>query len=225
MKRVVAVVISVVFVVNCPLRFGRRTQPQQEPGEQISEVIVIDPEERERLGLFPGIEGFKEARCNVTSGYGYEVEIVTETERLVSVNDDQDAAVILYDYINNYEEIEYARASFEARWGIIDYDALGFPITRSQVAREVTPGHAVACGLAGCFGVGGVGGLLIGIYAANTVDEDDEYRGLSIAAAAICGGVAAGLLAGCVTGFGMYERDKTQALERIKESRKPRLVE
>jgi hypothetical protein len=195
---------------------------------------VIDADKRAELNLFPGFDGFQEAKVTVSSGGGYEVEIVTETRRYVSVNNDPDAAAILLDYTENYDEIEYDRATFKTRWGVVDYDTLGFPITNSQVNRTIGIGGSSICGCGGGLAAGLAAGIGLGAIAISQAREAGEggadmgvgigilFGGLAIAA--IVGGVVA-LSTGCLTAHVARAEDLKRAVEVIKEERMPRVAE
>lgn len=239
MKRVVSVIVLVALTLNCAFRLRQKTDPRQDaqypvvPSAQVGEVIVIDADERAELNLFPGFNGFQKAQVIVTSGGGYEVEIVTETKRYVSFNNDPDAVAILLDYTENYDEIEYDRAAFEARWGVIDYDTLGFPITHSQVNRTIGIGGGSVCGCGGGLAAGLAAGIGLGALAiaeARGANEGGADMGVGmgilfggLAIAVIVGGVVA-LSTGCLTAHIVHGEDLKRAVEKIKEARLPRVV-
>lgn len=243
MRRVVALIVLVAFVINCGISIQRKTpetaiQQQQEYPARTEEyagtVIVVDAEKREELDLFPGVEGFKEAQFIGTRGGGYDVEIFTDTGKLISVNEDSYGMAILHDYLNNYEEIRRYNTTFEAKWGILDYDALGAPITQSEVNRYIDPGKAFTGGCAAGCAAAGVAGLVIGALAVAATQNAgasgaDMGVGIGImvagALATALVAVTAGALTGCLTGRGVSEHNKRKAIEKIKEQRKPRVVE
>ncbi len=243
MRRVVGAIILIAFVMNCGISIQRKTpeaaiqQEQKYPvgtEEYVGKAIVVDAEKRDMLDMFPGIKGFKEAQFVGTSGGGYDVEIVTDTGKLISANEDPNAMAILHDFLNNYDKIRRNITAFETKWGILDYDALGAPITQSEVNRYMDPGKALTKGCAwGCI-VAGVAGLVVGALAVGATQSAgasgmDMGGGIGImmagALATVLAAVTAGALTGCLTGRGVSKHDKQKAVETIKEQRKPRIAE
>jgi len=113
----------------------------------ISERVgeTIDPEEREQFALFDGIDDFKAAHFYSIEGGGYEVEIITEQEKLRAANMDPKAVEIMQDYIDRYEEIRSSREAFEKHWKIVDYDTLGQPITHDEIEYVNQHKYAWCC--------------------------------------------------------------------------------
>ena len=230
MRRVVAVVILVVLVFNCA-----PTLPQVDYSVVTREepiVVswrvgdVIDAEEREQYGLFPTVEGFQEAQFYRFREGGYALEITAEKEKLMSVNSWPSAVPLMKDYIDNYEEYEGSPESFAIKWKILNYDDLGVPITKFEIERVVSIGRAVSCGC--------IGGLVVGLGAALFgAAEAEDYStsggemggGIGIMGGAVILAVIATGLAGCVTGFAVYRMDEKNAVEKIREMRRPRIVE
>lgn len=240
MKRMVAIVVLVVVVLNCGFSLRKKTPSQQVQrdlvvqSEQVGKVIVIDAERREQLELFPGIEGFKEAQFIGVPGGGYKVEIVTDTKRLVSVNRDPNAMIILLDFVDHYQKIKDNRSSFEAKWRIIDYDTLGAPITQGEVDRIVSPARAASCGCGG----GALAAVTVGVVVAAIAISQTREAGaggadMGVGIGIMFGGLAvaalvaaiAGVSTGCLTGQSVYKQDKKKAVEEIKEDRKPGVIE
>ena len=230
MRKVLSWILLMALVINCAPKSPQYVYDYHERQYPIaiSEMVgdIIDPEEREQFGLFLGIEDFKEAQFYVISGGGYEVEISTATKRLVSVNRDRDALIVLRDYIENHEEIINDRAAWESRWGILDYDALGFPIRQNEAESHPTYGRATACGCA----AGLVAAIAFGALVAASLQEDasgmEMGGGIAIMMIGLGGALAVGLLTGCLTGFSVHKQDtKKKGVEKIKEMRKPRVVE
>jgi hypothetical protein len=186
--------------------------------ERIGETI--DPEERRQFDLFPGIENFTSATFYGPSTIGYAVEIVTENKKYISTNRDPMAVEILSDYIKHYEEIEVDRKPFEGRWQIVAYDAIGFPITQTEVNSECNESAGCVTGgvAGGCLGF--FPSLLIGLaYGRRKTDileeEFDTIMTITLAGSAIfaVGGAALG-----------KEIVKNNALESIKDSRRLRTI-
>ncbi|UCG31033.1 MAG: hypothetical protein JSV53_03935 [candidate division WOR-3 bacterium] len=230
MRRVVSVVILAVLVLNCAPTLPQMEYPiiKRERPIVVSERVgdVVDAEEREQFGLFPAIEGFQEARFYHFKEGGYALEITTAEEKLMSVNSWPSAVRLMKDYIDNYERFENYPDSFALKWKIFGYDDLGVPITKYETDGVVSIGHAVSCGC--------VAGLLTGIgVAAFGVAAVQDYGtsggdmggGIGLMMGAIFLTVAATGIAGCVTGFAVHTTDRKNAVETIREMRKPRVVE
>jgi hypothetical protein len=225
MKRVVAVVVSAFLTLNCAIR-----QVPYKKSERLYPIVVSDQvgdvvnsEERDQFGLFPAVEGFREARFYSIRDRGYELEIMTETEILVSPNHDQDAVIILQEYIDKYDEIAKDRTTWESKWRVIDYDALGIPITTSEVAvvKQLSRRQALGGGIACCL-LTSLSGAALGVLIAATLQDasnEESYYPIY----AIGAGVLAGLVAGVTRSMKKVSND--EAVELIKGSRKPRVVE
>jgi hypothetical protein len=193
----------------------------------ISNVVgeVIEAEERAKYDLFKGIDDFEQARFYAIEEGGLCVEIQTTHYTMVSVNREPQMRVILKEYIEEYEWIQSAKEEFEIRWQIVDYDALGFPITGEEVSRFSNP--IVGCGgafaaatvVAGIFWLAALGQLFQSIWATDYEEHEDKANNLFII------GIGAGILAGGLTGLLMTASNKRKALDIIKESRMPRVVE
>jgi len=198
--------------------------------ERLSPIVVNDrvgdvvvSEERDQFSLFPAVKGFREARFYSMRDIGYELEITTETEMLVSVNHDRDAVIILRDYIDKYDEITTDRAIWESRWGVVEYDALGVPITTREVTivKQEHRRRAVRGGVTCCLITSLSGAALGVVIAASLQDASNEESYYPIYA------IGAGLLAGLVGGVtkSLSKLSDADAVEAIKESRKPSVIE
>lgn len=227
MKRIVAVVLLVVIVLNCAPVLPPMEYPiiKRERPIVVSERVgdVIDAEERDQFGLFAAVEGFQEARFYGFKEGGYALEITTTEAKLVSVNSWSSAVLLMKDYIDNYERFESYPDSFAIKWKIRSYDDLGIPITKYEADRMVSMGRSVSCGCTG----GLVAGLAAGAFGIAAVQdyEGDMGGGIGLMMGAVALTVIVGGIAGCVTGFGVYQSDKGRAVQTIKEMRKPRIVE
>ena len=161
MKRVVAVVVLVSFLSSCVVKSQQVNGSLQDKSPAVvfskkaGDSIMIDAEKREQLGLFPGIEGFEEARFTVTSSGGYDLEVMAQGGRFSGTNKDTVAATVLCDYIANYEEYKESPGAFEKKWSIVAYDELGFAITAHEVASIKNRALPWACG-GGCFLLGAI---------------------------------------------------------------------
>lgn len=181
----------------------------------------IDPEERRKFDLFGGIVDFKTATFYGIEEGGYNIEIITEDKKFLAVNRDPMAVEILRDYIDRFEELENDRLPFEGKWQIIDYDTLGQPITQREVNNRSNRGAA-------CL-FGGIAGGLLGFF-------PSLYLGFAIARGrsdilekefgTIFTVIAVGLVTSVIAGAAMgSEIGKGNTIKKIKESRKPRVVE
>ena len=217
MKCRVAVVIVVACILNCGIRSSRKGIKRYEKPVFINEHVGdhIDNIERQKYMLFPNIDGFIEAVV-YEHPPGWMWEIVTEEERLVALNEDPEALLILMDYVERHEEIVESRLEFERTWNIVDYDILGQPITQKEVDRVVRKWIILPV-LGGCLGGGCLGALL---GAALTLESD-----LTVDDHAIAISAAVGAMAGAGTGIlsGILSRRRV-AINRIKRGRKPRVL-
>lgn len=230
MKRMVTLVVLVAWLLNCAPTLPQYKYHQYKGiypiviSERVGETI--DAEEREQLDLFTEIGEFKEARFFAIKGGGYEIEIVTESQKMHAVNMDPNAVEIMRDYIGRYAEIKGDRASFENTWAIIDYDTLGVPITKDEVGRVLSPGHAVACGTANCLLVAPFAVILLaGVFRGDSDVHGWDVEAAGIFAASIGLGAILGLVTGCGTGCLVYQQDRRNVVNIIKEARKPKVVE
>lgn len=231
MKRLVAVVVVVAFVLNCASTLSHyeyQVYEREQPiviSERVGEII--DTEEGERFALFYEIKEFKEAQFYAIEDGGYVVEIMTDDKKLAAINCDQNAIMILRDYINKYEEISADRAAFESKWNILDYDTLGVPITENEVRRVMnqTRGRAVIRGLT-CFSGSSCLGLLfgLGIAAGGAGSGTDIGPALGVTGGLIVLGAVAsiGLVAAGTMIAITYSKNTASFLQTIKEARKPK---
>ncbi|UCD05302.1 MAG: hypothetical protein JSV98_09330 [candidate division WOR-3 bacterium] len=227
MKRIVAVVLLVVIVLNCAPALPKvdHSLIEREQPIVVSERVgdVIDAKERDQFGLFPAVEGFQEARFYRFREGGYALEITTAEEKLLSVNSWSSAVLLMKDYIDNYERFESHPDSFAIKWNISSYDYLGVPITKYEVDRIESIGRSVSCGcVAGL--LAGLGVAAIGVAAVQDY-EGDMGGGIGIMMAGAALAVIVAGIVGCGIGFGMHRKEKKDAVETIKEMRKPRVVE
>jgi len=229
MRRIIAVVVLVFFVLNCAStlpRYDYRVYEREQP-VVISERVgdTIDPEESERFDLFAGIENFERAQFYEMEDGGYIVEITADGEKLAAINGDQDAVAILRDYINRYEEINTDRPAFIRKWNILDYDILGVAITAQEVmlAKEQNRSRARKSGCAGCVGVSLIGLIVAGGIAGSDGSGSDIGPALTAIAVGVALGVMAlvGLVVGGTVIAVTYGRKEADFLEMIKEARKP----
>lgn len=227
MKRIVAVVVLVVFLPNCVVRSQQKSYAPQEkeypivPSKQAGEVIVIDAEKRKELGLFPEIERFEEARFTVASSGGYEVEVVTEGNVFSGINNDTVAVAVLCDYLANYDQYRVSRETFEKKWKIVAYDELGFPITSYEARSVKNRAMPCICG-GGCLLLGAVPIALLTMVIGGGSPSGEGDMNWTAGSLVIISGVAGSILAGSALGNKISNHG---AVKKIKESRKLKTVE
>lgn len=120
----------------------------------LSEKIgsVVDPDMRIRYNMFPDLSFAKgksvdtalffiEARFYPYGKGGYIIRLVTTKGTYQALNTGAKAVAILQDYFIYYDSIVYYnnKESFEKKWGIVDYDILGLPITLDEVEKLTKP--------------------------------------------------------------------------------------
>ena len=234
--RCIRVMLTLVLLMyNCGIRLSSHDPGRYKTPVYINERVgdQIDSFEREEYGLFPNIDGFINASL-YEHPLGWKWKISTDREKLTAVNKDSAAVLILADYIERYEEIFHSKLEFENKWNIVDYDALGQPITQSELdyvtdrLEKQKNARAVGLATAGCLS-GALIGCLVG-YANRDTDDiyTQEEAWLSLAdvpEAAI--GIGAGV--GAVLGFGLavltIKVDAEEAMNVIKKGREPVVVE
>ncbi len=223
--RAVGVSILVLLLLSCTYTLSQYQEPESRDLIVFSERVgeVIDAEERLQFNLFTAIEDFKSAQFYRIPEGGYDVEILTEQRRLIARNRNRDAIAILGEYIDHYDVIKDSVSIFEEKWGIVDYDTLGQPITEDEIRinsqRKWRGGLAASGTAVGCIS----SCLIFGMPELNMdVPSDYDYSESRREAAITIGVVGAGFVAGWLLGS---ELDKRDALRSIKEARKPRMVE
>lgn len=222
MKKTAAFIVGIALLSNCAYNLHHYRDYQKTAPITISEKVgkTIDVGEREKFDLFHGIEDFKAATFYGIEGGGYEVEIVTASEQLIVVNRDPQAVEILQDYIERYEEIKDSREAFEEKWQVVDYDDSGLPITHVELNKVKQN--------TGCF-AGGIGCGFVGIIPAGimaflaggggpTQDVQDETTAYIVFIVVMAAHIATGVRIGS-------NADRNNALNAIKEARKPKVVE
>ena len=224
MKLVVVVIIVVTSLLNCTYTLSRYQESESSSPVIISQRVgeVIDAEERLQFRLFTGVEDFESARIYEIPEEGYDVEILTKDGKFIAFNRNRDAVIILREFIDRYELIKDSMSLFEEKWGIVDYDVLGQPITKNEVmanAKGYWPATLATAGfLGGCIGsclIGGMPNLGLDSPTGEDADFDEKiliYTGVGVL------GFTSGLFLG-------REFDKRDALRSIKDARKPRKVE
>ncbi len=220
MKKPVSLLVLMGLLVNCT--YTPKYYAQYERGDvtTISSRVgdVVDVQERDKFDLFHGMEGFDSARFYDIGDGGYELEIVTKSGKYLVVNRDSLAVLVLRDYINRYEEVTERLEDFEAKWQIIDHDDLGLAITRHEIIRSKTPQVGSILGMACCLG----GGLTVGLIAfVLTYSVSAGGSALPV----ITGVVGGGVLSGAVGFLYGYRWSESVTVRRIKEARKPRVME
>jgi len=227
MRLVAYPVVILSFVANCAYNLLHYHGIERKDVIIVSERIgeTIDAQERTQFGLFLGIDDFETAKFYEVEGDGYDVEIHAGQQTFVAYNRDPDALLILREYIDRHEAIKDSTPKFEKKWGIVDYDALGQPITRKEVGMNMAPKRgwrawlAMGGGAAGCLGsclIFGAPSLHVDVPT-NYDNSEDVKKSLINLGATTFGG-----LSGWFMGS---ELDRRRALKMIKEARKPRVVE
>ena len=196
MKRNVTILVMCSFVLHCTFVPQRVPEASVQYAEKrrvvVSERVgeTIDSDEREYFDLFlpeiyvkPITYVYESATLYAIPGGGYELNMMGAKHTVVVVNKDPDGIDILTDYIDNYEEVVTAKETFEDKWGIVDYDGIGLPITRKEM--EITRGYVVAshkkaasmvpAAWGGCLGMSAGAALAIIIY--STTERDAESSG------------------------------------------------
>jgi hypothetical protein len=227
MKHGTFFVVVLLLVVNCTYNLRHYHKIERKDVIVVSERIgeTIDAQEREHFGLFLGIDDFESARFYEVEGDGYDIEISAGHRRFVAYNRGPDALLILREYIEDCEVVKDSMSAFEKKWGIVDYDVLGQPITRREVVMNMAPkrGYRVWLVLAGAT-VGCVGSCLIFGAPSLHVDVPTDYDNSEDVRKGLInlGATAAGGVSGWFIGS---ELDRRKALKMIKEARKPRVIE
>ncbi|UCD05303.1 MAG: hypothetical protein JSV98_09335 [candidate division WOR-3 bacterium] len=192
----------------------------------ITDVIgeIVDAEERSKYDIFKGIDDFEQARFYAIEEGGLCAEIQTAHHTMVSVIREPQMRTMLKQYIEEYEWIQTAKELFERKYDIVDYDMLGFPITRSEVSRFSNLLMNCGCILAsagtvaGIFWLAALGVLWSSIFSPDWEEEEERAENLLVI------GAGAGLLAGVLAGLLTGAFDKNKGVNIIRESRMPRVV-
>ena len=231
MKRMVAAVALFALLLNCTY-----TLPHYHEFDRGNRIVIsdgvgdaMDLLEVKRYGLFPLVEDFQSAIFYEIEGGGYEVTILTEDRVFTAVNRDPRALDILRDHIDNHEAFRDSMEAYEEKWSIVDYDVLGFAITKTEIDANTDPRASLGCALGSglLFGVALLGVSIL-IELSNLeldltpgVQQDDDSGDAWIIVPAIC----LGIVAGVGTYIRHRENDREIALKKIQQERKPRIVE
>lgn len=224
MKRIFAVIVLIISALNCTYSLKHYSEYKRKEIININDEIgeIIDADERSKYDLFNNVEGFQKARFYAITDGGYEVEIVTDRGKYVAVNRDLRAIQILKDYFQRYDETSYNQKAFENRWKIIDYDTLGFAISQQEVDKNIK--HSCCIGAtAGCFLVSLPLAAIVG-FAVGDMDMNygGRFRNPEAAFLSAAGIVTVFTVLGILYG---KSQDDVSVVNRIKEARKPRVVE
>jgi hypothetical protein len=209
MRRMLIMVTVFSLLINCSYSL------QKYRGYERGDIITlhesvgefIDIEERQQYDLFPGVQGFQEARFYNIPNSGCEIRLMTDlgdfrAEFKVTSRDPL-TVDILSEYINTCEEFSFSKKDFERNWHILDYDSIGLPITEIEVNYVKRKNFRYIWG-----GVGLVAG---------------GFFGYSIIA---WPGVVIGSVAGWIAGWKTVGKkfDVKEAIKAIKRARQPLLV-
>lgn len=223
MKTAMVFMVLITLSLNCPYNIRQYYNYEKKEPIVISEKVgeSVDAEEREQYTLFPGIEKFIAATFRGLMNGGFEIEIVTEDEKLVAVNRDSLAIELLRDYLNRFNEIQESKASYEKKWGIVDYDTLGLPITQREINR-VNMGYFAGNFATGCCLVGFVPMTLLALRVGGFDYWTFQMDSPVLSYLTLIGGLALSVTLGYYRG---KKVDQEQTLKRIKKAREPRVVE
>ncbi|KPJ64988.1 hypothetical protein AMJ44_11555 [candidate division WOR-1 bacterium DG_54_3] len=227
MKRGTFFIVVLLLLANCTYNLRHYHKIERKDVIIVSERVgeTIDAQEREHFGLFLGMDDFESARLYEVEGDGYDVEISAGHRRFVAYNRSPDALLILREYIEDFEVVKDSMPVFEKKWGIVDYDTLGQPITRREIEMNMAPKRGWRTWLvltgatAGCVGsclIFGAPSLQIDVPTDYDNSEDVRKGLINL------GSTAAGGVSGWFIGS---ELDRRKALKMIKEARKPRVIE
>jgi hypothetical protein len=191
----------------------------------VSDVVgeVIDTEERERYDLFKGIEDFEQAQFYPIEQGGLCAEIQTKLHKLIVVNRDRQTHMILREYVENYEWIMTSREVFERKWRIVDYDILGFPITKDEIARCVNPMTRWGCSLGTAAMIFAMSSLIA--YGIVSPDRNEIIGEPDLALTVFVGGIGVSLVGGLLAGIVADKMSLENAIKSIKKSRVPEIKE
>ncbi|UCD05501.1 MAG: hypothetical protein JSV98_10400 [candidate division WOR-3 bacterium] len=235
MKSTIVAFVLVLLMCNRGIRLSSHDNERYKFPIYINERVgdQIDSIEREEYRLFPNIDGFISAAL-YEHPLGWKWEIITEKERLVVVNKDSAAVLILADYIERYEEIVGSDFDFENKWNIVDYDVLGQPITQNELdyvterLEKQKNARTMAAAAGGC-----LSGACIGCVVGYNVRDTEhiyavEEAWLNLAdVPEVAIGIGAGV--GAVLGFGLavltIKADAEEAMYIVKKGREPVIVE
>jgi hypothetical protein len=196
----------------------------------ISDVVgeTIDPEERELYDLFQGVDDFEQATFYPIREGGLVAEIQTARHVLAMVAREPQMRSILREYIEEYEWIQSYKEVFERKWQIVDYDALGFPITQREMSRFSSPVANCGCILGAAGAATGVfwlaalsamTGVFENLFTPRAAAEGERAEELFFI------GIGAGVVAGGIAWIITSNADITKAREIIKKSREPRIID
>lgn len=194
MKCIFSVTVIILCLINCT-SLKKHLGEYTLTGPVIVSVRVggiIDAEEREYFRLFvpeslTTYDAYEYRTATIWSidDVGYKLAMSFVKDTIVVVNRDPQGIEILRDYIDNYEEVQESREIFEEKWGIVDHDFFGLPITKQEIA--LTRKHMIATqkspsvrlepvmkgALAGCI-VGGVVAYIVAVTHEPDYDLDDS---------------------------------------------------
>ena len=222
-RNVVFVFGLYVFIVcaRAP-QFSVKSRSERNPAIIHEHVgSFIEPEEREYYGLFHGIEGFQEAVFFKRDDRGFDILIMSDEHTYYAKYDGFKADEILYDYIENHNQMQISRDDFEAKWSIVGYDILGFPITKNDVDRTFSV-YRITSYTCGGILIGSCAGTL---YGCHDIEYDWDVPKLSGDEDVIFWCIAGGLLTGGVVYIAETFFAKRNPVPHINKQRGPWIVE
>jgi hypothetical protein len=216
-------VLSLIVMSNCTYSLARYRTYARGSIIELNDKVgnSVDDMERSEYDLFPGVKGFKEAVFFDIPDGGYEIQIITEDGKYLAVNRDSLAVDILKDYFMQYDTRFTSPNIYEDKWGIVDYDALGFPITNQEVSQVVKPGCCIGAMAGGALAFG-VSLILAMDYGLNHLFDADQSAVDAKCTQMIVGGTVLGVGAGILIGRMI---DDTRSVGAIKRARMPKRVE
>lgn len=223
MKKYFSIILVILVLLHCTYTFNHYEIYDRREIIAFTEKIgeVIDAEECKQYNLFHGFEDFIEARFYTIAYGGYEVEIMTDKGKYIGVNRDKQAFLILKDYFYRYNTEHFDQKEFKEKWGVIDYDVMGFPITRYEISENYTADYSLGCG-AGCFlgslPIAALTFFVVGDIEWNRVEPKHATAAIFSSIGVIVTATVAGVLIGKANGY-------KRAVDGIKKARQPHMVE
>ncbi|HEX7319535.1 MAG TPA: hypothetical protein VF399_04160 [bacterium] len=222
--------------------FGLNTKDAIVLSEKLGSVI--DPDIRARYNLFPDLSFtigesvdtavlFIEARFYHLGKGGYIVRLVTTKGTYQAQNTGAKAVAILQDYFISYDSIIYYNKTwFEKKWGIVDYDILGQPITIDEVEKLTKPNPRMKYGGLGAMIVGAVLGGFTGYTVATwttmfggclggTGGSADTSNNSVLVPTLTCAGLGAVPGAAAMVTAEILKKKYDKAIQQIKRNRMP----
>ncbi len=231
MRRVVSFVMLIALLSNCTYVLPQYHNYERKTRVAVSSRVgeVLDASEAEQYSLFGEVKDFESAIFYGIEGGGYEAIITTAEGRYVAVNRDSRAIEIIGDYIDEHDSYMESREEYENKWGIIDYDVLGFGITKSEIDANTDTRASLGCAIgSGLLAIPAIIVVSVLVWLSNWEldltpggQQNDDTGSMWGIAPFLCVAVGIG-----VTTYIMHrENDRNNALEKIRQERKPRFAD